>query len=76
MAGIIKTVGSLFRLIGRNTKPLTTPTSIPRVVPPTRVPKIHTTGELYEQQVDTVLQNPTMDNVRKFLQNLNDRDFF
>ena len=39
MAGIIKTVGSLFRFIGRNPRPLTTPTIIPRVVPPTRVPK-------------------------------------
>jgi hypothetical protein len=75
MAGIIKTVGSLFRFIGRNTRPLTTkPTSIPRVIPPTSVPK--PSGPTVEELGNTVLQNPTIENVRKFLQTLPDRDFF
>lgn len=75
MAGIIKTVGSLVgRLIGRNTRPLTRPTIIPRVVPPTSVPK--PSGPTLEELGNTVLQNPTIENVRKFLQTLPDRDFF
>ena len=75
MAGIIKTVGSLFRFIGRNTRSLSTkPTSIPRVVTPTSVPK--PSGPTLEELSNTVLQNPTVETVRKFLQNLNDRDFF
>lgn len=74
MAGIIKTVGSLFRFIGRNPRPLTTPTIIPRVVPPTSVPK--PSGPTVEELGNTVLQYPTIENVRKFLQTLPDRDFF
>lgn len=75
MAGIIKTVGSLFRFIGRNTRSLTPkPTSIPRVVPPTSVPKPPRLPTL-EELGNVVLQNPTIENVRKFLQSYPDRNF-